>query len=75
MAKTQPLKRGQSVWYQNGRGLTFRALVRVLHRDGSVSVEPYFQTDRATGRDIGVYQGGHRVRLDAADLELRRLVK
>lgn len=54
------------VVYTAGCGMMMRALVKRRHRDGSLSVEPYFwQTEQ--GRDTGTFQGGHVIRLEEAE--------
>lgn len=43
-----------------------RALVKRRHRDGSLSVEPYFWQTEA-GHDTGPFQGGQIIRLNETD--------
>lgn len=45
-----------------------RALVKKRHRDGSVTVEPYFLQD-AAGKDQGVFQGGFTLRIAGDDIQ------
>ncbi len=70
------MKRGDHVRYEV-RGTWRTAIVRRLHRDGSVSIEPRFILD---GRDGNVrpelgYQGGFLVRLNRADVHPSQLAE
>lgn len=61
------LKIGSFVTYQTGGGTnTLRAKVLRNHKDGSVTVEPYFLLDEA-GNDLPGFFGG-KVRLYVADV-------
>lgn len=56
------------VTYNTRSGQTMRALVKKRHRDGSVTVEPYFLQD-AAGKDQGVFQGGFTLRIAGDDIQ------
>lgn len=43
-----------------------RAVVKAVHKDKSVTVEPYFYQDQ-DGNDVGSFQGGVTVRLRERD--------
>ena len=58
-------KKGQIVYYDNGRGATFSAVIRICHRDNSYTVEPRHQL--VEGKPCGCYIGG-KVRLDWRDV-------
>jgi hypothetical protein len=49
--------------YRTQTGDELRAAVRVAHRDGSYTVEPFFY--QKAGEDVGLFQGGHEVRVPA----------
>jgi hypothetical protein len=51
------------VTYTTQTNATMRAAIRTQHRDGSVTVEPFFY--QKDGNDIGMFQGGHTLRLTA----------
>jgi hypothetical protein len=53
---TQQIKKGDFVLYSNGCGF-IRALVKRAHRDGSVTVEPYF-FQKADGTYMAGFIGG-----------------
>ena len=56
------------VTYKARNSQTMRARVIRRHRDGSVTVEPYFWLD-ANGKDNGVFQGGFTLRLPVEDVQ------
>lgn len=47
------------------RSATYRSLVKTVHRDGTVTVEPYFQVGD-DGKDTGAFCGGFVVRVQAS---------
>lgn len=51
------------IYYQAAGGATMRAAVRTRHRDGDLTVEPFFYQD-ATGKDVLPFQGGFKLRID-----------
>lgn len=51
--------------YRTQTGHLMRAKVVTRHRDGDVTVEPWFWQDEA-GKDTGCFQGGHKVRVPAS---------
>ncbi|MBB2158022.1 hypothetical protein HLH33_17265 [Gluconacetobacter diazotrophicus] len=55
---------GDFVLYDTAGGRMMRALVKRRHRDGSITLEPYFRQD-ANGNDCGAFQGCFTVRLAA----------
>lgn len=59
------MKRGDNVYYDVRLG-TFSAVVRRVHKDESVSVEPYFL--HRDGKREGGFWGGQLVRLHREDL-------
>lgn len=53
----------QFLVYRTQTGHEMRAAVRVAHGDGSFTVEPFFW--QKNGKDTGMFQGGHTLRVDA----------
>lgn len=49
--------------YRTQTGAEMRAAVRVAHRDGDFTVEPFFY--QIDGKDVGAFQGGHTLRVAA----------
>ena len=51
------------IFYRTGGGSIMRAAVRAKHRDGDLTVEPFFYQD-AVGEDVMPFQGGFKLRID-----------
>lgn len=51
------------IFYRTQTGSIMRAIVKTQHRDGTLTVEPYFYQD-AVGQDVMPFQGGHKLRID-----------